>query len=448
MNDQFPSRTSRRAARPRFTSAPLRAVARALVVAAGAGALLLAVAPAGAQQPVTIVYNTFIDPNNKTDPRAQAQTDMIAAFEKKFPNIKVQPFADSTGSNAARTVRTKADSPDVIRVPNYLTLEYVQTGSLLALDELIARDKIDMSDYLLPTDRNKVDGKTYGIQQDYRIPILTYRKSLLEAAKVRPPVTWAEACEAGGKLSKDNVIGLALPLGVTGGIGGAQAFGEFMLSSMLPGADGEYFAADGKAFKFDKASFVRTAQTVKDLFTKCKATPLPSLQYGYNEIHDGLRSGRVAMAPFGVYRFKAIQAGGAGDDLAWAPSPAFAPADKFTVYGYTISVNANSRKRNEAWEFVKFMTSREAQAIQARGGEVVALQSVYADPYFATPDGKRQKEWADLVKARGRQVNYSLQLAKFHQIVGEALQKMILQNGSAEDAYQEVVTKYQAALGS
>jgi multiple sugar transport system substrate-binding protein len=413
-----------------------------------AGAVLLAAMPASAQtgQPATIIYNSFIDPNNKTDPRAAAQNEMITAFEKKFPNIKVQVFADSTGANAARTVRTKADSPDVIRVPNYLTLEYVQTGSLLALDELITRDKVDLKDFLLPTDPNKIGGKTYGIQQDYRIPILEYRKSLLDAAGVKPPVTWAEACEAGGKLSKDNVIGLALPLGVTGGIGGAQAFGEFMLSSMLPGADNKYFAADGKALAFSKDSFIRTAQTVKDLFTKCKATPLPSLQYGYNEIHDGLRSGRVAMAPFGVYRFKAIQAGGAGEDLAWAPSPAFAANDKYTVYGYTISVNANSKKRDAAWEFVKFMTGPEAQVMQARGGEVVARASAYGDGYFKTPDGMRQKEWADLVKSRGRQVDYSLQLAKFHQIVGEAMQKMILQNGSADEAYQEVVSKYQAAL--
>ncbi|HVZ43537.1 MAG TPA: sugar ABC transporter substrate-binding protein [Ramlibacter sp.] len=417
------------------------------MVALGAVLSLGAALPSHAKEQVTIVYNSFVDPNAKSDPRAQAQTEMIAAFEKKFPDIKVEVFADNTGANAARTVRTQAASPDVIRVPNYLTLEYVQTGSLLPLDDLIARDKIDMKDYLLPTDVNRVGGKTYGLQQDYRIPILIYRKSLLDAAKVHPPATWAEACEAGRKLSTGNVIGLALPLGITGGIGGAQAFGEFMLSSMLPTQNGEYFAADGRAIAFSKASFVRAAQTVKDLFTTCKATPQVSLQYAYNEIHDGLRSARIAMAPFAVYRYRAIQVGGAGDDLTWAPSPAFSPSDKFTVYGYTASINGNSKHRNEAWEFVKFITGREAQVIQAHGGEVVARASAYSDPYFSTPDGKRQKEWAELVKSRGRQVHYSLQLAKFHQIVGEAMQKMILQNASAEDAYEEVMSKYKAALG-
>jgi multiple sugar transport system substrate-binding protein len=54
--------------------------------------------------------------------------------------------------------------------------------------------------------------------------------------------------------------------------------------------------------------------------------------------------------------------------------------------------------------------------------------------------------WADLIKARGRQVNYSIIQSTFHQIVADAFQRMVLRNTSAEDAYQEAVTKYNEAL--
>jgi len=92
------------------------------------------------------------------------------------------------------------------------------------------------------------------------------------------------------------------------------------------------------------------------------------------------------------------------------------------------------------------MTSPAAEAIAAQGGEVVARASAYKDPYFSSPQGRDQRAWADLVKARGRQVNYSIIQSTFHQIVADAFQRMILRNTTPEEAYQEVVTKYNEAL--
>ena len=173
---------------------------------------------------------------------------------------------------------------------------------------------------------------------------------------------------------------------------------------------------------------------------------MASLQYGYNEVHDGLRSGTIAMATFGLYRYRSIQAQGAGDDLAWAPPPGFKPDDPQAVYGFQLTINALSKQKDAAWQFVKFMTSPAAQAIAAQGGEVVARTSTYSDPYFASPQGRDQRSWADLVKSRGRQVSYSTIQSTFHQIVADAFQRMVLRNTTPEEAYQEVVSKYNEAL--
>ena len=78
-------------------------------------ALVVAMTPMALAQPVEISYNTFLDPNNASDPRAAAQTKMIAEFERQNPNIKVRVVVDPTGANGARTLRTHADSPDVVR---------------------------------------------------------------------------------------------------------------------------------------------------------------------------------------------------------------------------------------------------------------------------------------------------------------------------------------------
>jgi len=409
-------------------------------------ALVVAATPMALAQPVEIAYNTFLDPANANDPRAAAQTKVLAEFERLNPNINVRVVVDPTGSNGARTLRTRADSPDIIRATNFQMPEYVATGSLMQLDELVARDKIDPNDWLVPLGKTLVRGHIYGLQQDYRIPILIYRKHLLDEAKVEPPRTWADVCVTGAKLSKANVTGFAIPIGVTGGIGGAQALGEFHLSTLLSAPDGKYFADDNRTIAFSKDAFIRGAQVIKDQFVKCKSTPMASLQYGYNEVHDGLRAGTVATATFGLYRYRTIQTQGAGEDLAWAPAPGFTPDDPQAVYGFQLTINTQSKQKEAAWQFVKFMASPAAQAIAAQGGEVVARASAYNDPYFASPQGRDQRAWAELIKVRGRQVNYSIIQSTFHQIVADAFQRMVLRNTTPEEAYQEVVTKYNEAI--
>jgi ABC-type glycerol-3-phosphate transport system substrate-binding protein len=108
-------------------------------------------------------------PANANDPRAAAQTKVLAEFERLNPNIKVRVVVDPPGSNGARALRTRADSPDVIRATNFQMPEYVATGSLMQLDELVARDKIDPNDWLVPLSKTMVRGHIYGLQQDYRI---------------------------------------------------------------------------------------------------------------------------------------------------------------------------------------------------------------------------------------------------------------------------------------
>jgi len=262
---------------------------------------------------------------------------------------------------------------------------------------------------------------------------------------VRLPCSFIDVLKISSSFTNPNIAGFAVPLGGTGGIGGAQALGEFYLSSMLSSENGKYFNEDG-TIAFTKESFVRTAQTIKDFFTKCKVTPSRSAQMAFNEIHDGLRSGTIAMTNFGVYRYKTIQQQGVGDDLDWAPSPTFSTAEKQAVYGYHIALNKQSKNQDAAWNFMKFVISAEGQAIAAEGGEVVSRKSAYKAPYFQTEAAKNQKDWADLIEQRGRVVVYTPILSNFHTIVGEAFQRLILRDETPENAYAEVVKRYDEAL--
>jgi multiple sugar transport system substrate-binding protein len=43
-------------------------------------------------------------------------------------------------------------------------------------------------------------------------------------------------------------------------------------------------------------------------------------------------------------------------------------------------------------------------------------------------------------------VNYSILTTTFNQVLGDAVQRMLLRNTSPEEAYQEIDTKYKEAL--
>jgi len=399
-----------------------------------------------AQSGTEVSYNTFLDPANVNDPRAAAQSRMIEAFEKANPSIKIKVVVDPSGANGIRAARTKSDSPDVIRATNFQQPEFAATGGILPIDELVARDKVDLNDWLIPLEQTKINGKLWGLQQDYRVPVLVYRKSRFAEAQVTtPPSTYDEVAALGAKLSKDNIIGYAIPLGVTGGIGGAQAFVEFVLSSMLAGNTGALFAPDGRNIGFSDERLRLAATTVRDLFAKKASTPV-SLQFGYNELQDGLRAGTVASATFGLYRYKGLERQVANNDLAWSAAPSLEPGGKHTVYGFQLDINANSPRKDAAWEFVKYMASPAAQMLAARGGEVVARASVYNDPYFASPEAADQQGWKQVVQQRGRMVTYSVIQSTFNQIAGEAFQRMILRNAPPESVITEIKTRYAEAL--
>jgi multiple sugar transport system substrate-binding protein len=404
--------------------------------------------PAGrafAQATETVSYNTFLDPANTNDPRAAAQTQMIAAFEASQPRVKVRVVVDPVGQNGIRAARAKSDSPDVIRVNTFQMPEFVSTGSVLALDELIARDKVDTTDWLIGMDQTRVNGKIWGLQQDYRIPIYVYRKSKFAEAKVAtPPRTYEEVGALGPLLTKQNQMAYGIPIGLTGGIGGAQAFMEFIVSSIVAGNGDPFFVPSGREIGFSEKRLLLAASIVKDLFAKRAATPV-SLQFAYNELQDGLRAGTVASATFALYRYRGLKAAVA-NDLAWAPAPSVQPDDKHAVYGFQLCINSHSPRQGGAWELVKFMTSPAAQALAARGGEVVARASAYKDAYFKTADAEDQLGWKALVEKRGRMVNYSIIQTTFNQICGEAFQRMILKDLAPAVVAQEVRTRYADAL--
>jgi multiple sugar transport system permease protein len=149
----------------------------------------------------------------------------------------------------------------------------------------------------------------------------------------------------------------------------------------------------------------------------------------------------VQSVPRELHEAVSIDGGGSVARLVHVTWPHLAPTMGSTALALSITYLTLITRR-----FLRFMISPEAQAIAAEGGEVVSRASAYSADYFNSPAAADQKQWAELIRSRGREVQYTPILTTFHQIIGDAFQRMILANGTPEAAYDEVVKAYNAAL--
>lgn len=273
---------------------------RHLVDSGIAGAALLAAcgplrprAPA-AVRPATIRFTYWgADPDE-----VQVQDRVIAAFAPKFPQVRVENEGDAAGTGpyhdkllvqqAAGTV------PDVVRINSVNMPRFAMAGALLALDELIRRDRYDLNDFwaaALPLNRYQ--------QKLYTLPVIggpnplfwngrLFREAGLAPAteqEARGQWTWDRFADAARRLTQREgdtfrVAGFTVDL-TWGG-----------LSTFLWSAGGDYFNSDRTKCVLTEAPALEAVQFMADLFNKHQVAPRPG------EPATGLQwfpSGTIAM---------------------------------------------------------------------------------------------------------------------------------------------------------
>ena len=292
-----------------------------------------------------IVYNTFLDPTNTKDPRAIAQTAAIAAFEKANPKIKVRVNVDPPGANVGKAIAARADPPDVWRATNNAIPQFVKQRGIASLDNYIERDGLDREDWLLPLSLNQIDGETFCLQQDYRIPLFLYRADAYKAAGISTtPATFEDVKRVAGDLS---AMGRWASRSAWVQVVATFPDRPSSSSSAPPCLPKNLGASSSRPTARTRSSTRRRFRTsplwFKDLYDS-KASTKAALNWGFTETHQALQTGSASSATFGVYRFNSLKSSGA-TDLAWAPAPAFDAAGKQAVKGRPSRSTTTRRRR-------------------------------------------------------------------------------------------------------
>ncbi len=262
-----------------------------------------------------------------------------AAYPDASVNVNWVKGGDTYGTKLGAGLLSNS-GPDVFE--NQITVDAVKAGEYAPLDDVIADVRDDFTDSAL--ELATVDGKVYGIPMIQDMQLLYYRKSLLQAAGVKPPTTLDELISVSKKLTTPKQKGF-----FAGNDGGAGVLGPLVLF-----ANGAGLVTEDKT----KAGFTGEAAVSGLAKLRTLYTSGALLLGSPTDWSDpgAFINGLTAMQWTGLWALPAITAK-FGDDVGVLPFPkdSSAGSDSVPVGDFNELVSAKSKNVDAAKAYVKWL---------------------------------------------------------------------------------------------
>lgn len=293
----------------------------------------------------------------------QVLTPLLNAFTKQTGiKVKLEVIGWNDLQTRIQTAVTSGQAPDVVNIGNTWAASLQATGAFLPFDADNMK-AIGGADKFVETAL-----KTGGAQgkDPTSVPLyglaygLYYNKAMFEKAGLKPPTTWEEMVAAGKKLTDPSakVYGMSLAAGSYT----EQAHFAFINAAQNGAA---LFDSAGKP-TFTSDGVVDGVLRYLDLMQKDKIVNTSNAQYDTaSPSMNDFANGKAAMI---LNQNNAdatlFSQGMKSSDFGVVPYPAPADAPSKTashIAGINISIFANTKHKDQALQFVKYMTSEKVQ---------------------------------------------------------------------------------------
>ena len=332
------------------------------------------------------------------------------AVKTVLPNVTVDNFygpGDYKPNRDKFLLQAKSATPDVIEGLLEDVAVYVKNDLIEPLDDRF-NAWADKGQFVEATvDPLRINGKLYGIPYNTNARGMVYRKDLMDEYGLKVPTTWTEFVETARIITEKT---------------NKQTFGAFVCTLVGdPRAPQEwiswYFQVSGKKDMFDLSSGTPTLAATVDQFEQV-LTLYDELFKGDNPACDpnqrgtgwpvedpGYVAGKWAMAPMGPWLWgRRVESDTAKNILEKQTAIAPLPVAEGGVQGTYLEVkpimlNAFSKNKDQAWELIKFITSKEQMAmwLADSGGIPARKDSLEEDVITKSDIGWWIKGYADLL---------------------------------------------------
>ncbi|MCL6629687.1 MAG: ABC transporter substrate-binding protein, partial [Armatimonadetes bacterium] len=310
----------------------------------------------------------------------------VAEFERRHPNIDVKLLSMGAGGMNPQKLMTAIAGkvpPDVIYQDRFTIGDWASRDAFMPLDELIARDR-EKPDGIRQEEFYRAcwaeatyKGRVYAIPYNTDDRALYYNRALFREAGLdpnKPPQTWDELLDYAKKLTVYDKYGNFKRIGFIPNFGNSWLY----LYSWQNG--GEFMSPDGRKCTLNNPYSIEALEYMVSVYDALKGIEaISSFQAGFKTQElDPFLLGLVAMKIDGNWCLDSIALYAPDLDFAVAPAPVprarlagegrFAGQPKFITWsgGFSLAIPTGAKHVEEAWEFIKWMSSTECWRISCK----------------------------------------------------------------------------------
>lgn len=313
-------------------------------------------------------------------------------------NLKNKEILDAQG----------AGNYDVFMVDAFWMSEYASKNILIpieeyALDEQKTPAWFDYED-IMPAYRNGIasaGGVNYGIPTAGETRFIAYRTDLFEKYEKEPPKTMDEFLELAqffnGK--EDGLYGVSMR--AQRGIHFASGWMSLMYNFGGGFLDQSTIGTDNVVVTCTTPETEESLQFFTDLL-KCAPPDVGS--YTHEEALGAFISGKTAMwldATALAAQITDPESSVVADQVGFVPTPTGPAGDGAALAGWNLAIPQSSRNKDEAWDFITYMASREKSDEYVKLGGVATRASVFDNQELQADNPSYEAQKAALEAADG-----------------------------------------------
>lgn len=310
------------------------------------------------------------------------ERELRKEFERRHPGVRIQiENIPGEGQYVPKLLMmfVAKKAPDVMHLDASYASVFIDNDLLLDLMPTIKSDpSFRLDDYFRNVvDVARRDERLFAIPLDFTPIVMYYNKRLFDEADVAyPEPGWT--CD--DFLAKATALTIDNPREP-----GKKQYGMHFINWMplwipwLWTEGGDVLSPDGKQAVgyFDSDKTIRAVEFLASLITEYRVAPTHSEAAAAGV--DLFRAGRAAMHIAGHWMIIDYRADGIDFGVTLLPTNAATP--KTVFYESGLAINRATKKRELAWEYVKFMTSAEVQKVRVSGGLAISAQKDVAQHY-------------------------------------------------------------------
>ena len=310
---------------------------------------------------------------------APQDKDIVAAFEKKYPKVKVNLVNAGTATTEytklQNAIKAGSGVPDIAQIEYYALPQFALGGSLADLSkDGLSSDQSQFSSAVWGS--VNVNGELVGLPQDTGPMALFYNKTVFDKYKLTVPTTWAQFTDDAKKLHAAN------PKAYITNDTGDPGF----LTSMIWAAGGHPYVTSGTknvTINFADAGSQKFVSTWSPLVSGGLVAPIASWS---NEWYQGLTNGDIASLVIGGWMGVDLETGVPGGKGQWrvAPLPQYSAGQAASSEngGSANSVLAASKNQAAAAAFLQFISTGQGAQISADSGDFPAATAQLTSSSF------------------------------------------------------------------